>query len=223
MASLRRHQLAWLCPAGWTQVLAVPRDEPVAAALRDWAARRLPLVVARQHGTAPAHIALGWPAPLAAGRCRVGLNLPLAAVAWFDEFPQAPAAVPLLPRGARPAVQALLAELRQQDARPRVYGSFGWQLLSGLPYVHDASDLDWWIGVQSLEHADAVVNVLESWGAPALRIDGELMFADGTAVSWREYASWRAGRTRGLLVKRIDSVELVETLALAPWCEGAVA
>jgi phosphoribosyl-dephospho-CoA transferase len=223
MASLRRHQLAWLCPAGWEQVLAVPREEPVAAALRDWAARRLPLVVAQQHGTAPGRVALGWPAPLAAGRCRVALDLPLGAVAWFDEFPQAPAAVPSLPRGARSAVQALLAELREVDARPRVYGSFGWQLLSGLPYVHDASDLDWWIGVQGLAHADAVAGVLEGWRAPAPRIDGELMFPDGAAVSWREYASWRAGRTRGLLVKRIDAVEVVEALALAPWCEGAVA
>jgi phosphoribosyl-dephospho-CoA transferase len=223
MASLRRHQLARLSPAGWAQVLAMPRDEPVATALRDWAARGLPLVVARQHGTAPGCIALGWPAPLAAGRCRVALAVPRASVAWFDEFPQAPAALPLLPRGVRLAVQALMAELHSHGARPRVYGSFGWQLLSGLAYVHDASDLDWWIGVQGLEHADAVVSVLEGWRAPALRIDGELMFADGTAVSWREYASWRAGRTRGLLVKRIDSVELVETLALAPWCEGAVA
>jgi phosphoribosyl-dephospho-CoA transferase len=223
MAALRRHQLAWLSATGWERVLRMRFDEAVAPVLQAWAARRLPLVVARQHRTAEGCVTLGWPAPRAAGRQRVALEVPLACVSWFDEFPYASEALAMLPRGARRAVQSLLADLRGQGARPRVYGSYGWQLLSGLAYVHDASDLDWWIAVRNREHADEVAASLEGFGWKGLRLDGELMFGDGTAVSWREYAAWRAGRTRGLLVKRLTDVEVVEALELAPWCEGAAA
>ena len=40
------------------------------------------------------------------------------------------------------------------------------------------------------------------------RLDGELRFPDGAAVAWREWEAWRAGRSRAVLVKRLDGCSL---------------
>jgi phosphoribosyl-dephospho-CoA transferase len=217
MPILRRHQLAYLTAAGWEEALRLPGAQAVAPQLRYWAAQGLPLVVTRQ-GTCtamPGHIALGWPAPLRDGRQRVALNVAPRSVAWFDEFPEAHKALPLLPRGVRAPLQSLLAQLRENGVRPRIYGSYGWQLLSGLTYIHTASDFDLLLAVQGRDQADALVALLQADAPRALRIDGELLFPDGAAVAWREYAHWRAGLTRELLVKRLDSVALEPGVGLA--------
>ncbi|KQT11322.1 malonate decarboxylase holo-[acyl-carrier-protein] synthase [Ramlibacter sp. Leaf400] len=218
MTRLRRHQLAYLTTRGWAEVLGAHTQ----LALRTWAERRLPLVVTRQCG-GPGRITLGWPAPLSCGRLRLSLQLDAKGVAWYDEFPAARAAVPLLPQDSRCAVRALLKALERLGSSPRVYGSYGWQLLTGLDYVHPASDLDLWLSVGSERDADAAVGLLQASQSLGARIDGELMFPGGAAVAWREYAAWRAGRTRGLLVKRLDSVDVEHALALPPWCEAVAA
>ena len=217
MPILRRHQLAYLTAAGWEEALRWPAAQGIATQLRYWAAQGFPLVVTRQ-GTCtavPGRIALGWPAPLRDGRQRVALNVAPKSVAWFDEFPEAHKALPLLPRGTRAPLQSLLAQLREIGVRPRVYGSYGWQLLSGLAYVHAASDFDLLLAVEHRDQADALVALLQASAPASLRIDGEFLFPDGGAVSWREYASWRAGLTRELLVKRLDSVALEPEVGLA--------
>jgi phosphoribosyl-dephospho-CoA transferase len=43
-----------------------------------------------------------------------------------------------------------------------------------------------------------------------VRLDGELVFPDGAAVAWREWHACRGGRTRRLLVKRLDGATLAE-------------
>jgi hypothetical protein len=51
---------------------------------------------------------------------------------------------------------------------------------------------------------------LEAAPAGLPRLDGELLWPDGAAVAWREWAAWRAGQVGALLVRRIDGVNLVE-------------
>ena len=225
MTRLRRHQLAYLTSAGWCEVLGRRWHEEAAAQLAVWAKRNLPLVVTRQSAACnEGEVALGWPAPLACGRLRVALQVEASHVAWLDEFPRARAALSLLPRGTRTPVQSLVHALGELGMEPRVYGSHGWQLLTGLDYVHAGSDLDLWMGVASQDAADEAVKHLQAAGAPrGLRIDGELMFPGGAAVAWREYAAWRAGRTRALMVKCLDGVALEEKLPLPAWCEGVPA
>lgn len=225
MPHLRRHQLAYLSAAGWREALAAQLPDDATAPLQAWAARGLPLVVPRQPGNiAPGRVALAWTTPRAAGRLRVAVEVSVRSVAWFDEFPDAGRVLPLLPRRVRAATQSLLASLCAEGARPRVYGSYGWQVLSGEEYVREGSDLDIWIGVDSYCQGDAVTRVLARPGTPAnLRIDGELLFPDGAGVAWREYAAWRAGRVRTVLVKRIDAVEVAPGLALPAWCEAMAA
>ncbi|WP_256856608.1 malonate decarboxylase holo-[acyl-carrier-protein] synthase [Variovorax sp. KK3] len=208
--------MAYLSAAGWHEVLARAWDEEARACLMHWAAHRLPLVVTRQgppdqHADA-APIALGLPAPLRWGRRRLALQVARRALVCFDEFPRAAEAGRLLPRPVRAAWRVLDAALGALHAGARVYGSHGWQLLSGLDHVHPGSDIDLWIGVDDVVHADSVARELEDFAAgQRVRLDGELVFPDGAAVAWREWHAWRAGRTRRLLVKRLDGATLAES------------
>jgi phosphoribosyl-dephospho-CoA transferase len=223
MATLRRHQLAYLGAEGWQAVLRGTAASPHARQLEAWAARGLPLVVTMQPCTGAAHdVALGWAAPPSPQRARVGLRVPVTSIAWLDEFPPAVDAVPLGPRGTRAAIRSMLEAIQAIGTTPRVYGSCGWQLLSGLEYVHDLSDLDIWMAVHSVEQADAIVALLDAQGSVRPRVDGELLLPDGSAVAWREYAAWRAGRTRSVLVKRLDGTSVEQRLALTSRCEAAV-
>jgi phosphoribosyl-dephospho-CoA transferase len=193
-------------------------------------------------------VALGLSAPLRWDRRRLALRVPHAEVDGFDEFPRladlagagvatgsagpanaadpvdlADAADPpslpgLLPAPVRPLACEVAAALDARHATARVFGSHGWQAITGLDHVRSASDLDLWIGVDDVAHADAVARALGAFDAARPRLDGELVFADGAAVAWREWTGWRAGRARAVLVKHIDGVALRHDTA---WCAAS--
>ena len=217
MASLRRHQLARLSEAGWARVLGRPWDAQARDCLTHWATHRLPLVVTRQPPDAAAGgwVALGLPSPLRWGRRRLALQVPQAAVRGLDEFPRLAEVLPLLPASARGPVRDLLDALAAHPAAARAFGSYGWQAISGLDHVRPESDLDLSVGVDGAAHADAVACALQTFGAERPRLDGELLFGDGAAVAWREWADWRAGRARSLMVRRLHGVSLQRDTA---WC-----
>ena len=220
MMPLRRHQIAWLSEAGWRHVQQREWDAPARNCLAHWAAKRLPLVVTRQADRAGEDsIALGLPAPGRWGRRRLALSVARRDVLYFDEFPLAGKALGLLPAPARPAWRTLCAGLKAAGANARVYGSYGWQLLSGLDHVRAGSDIDLWLSVSDADQADAAVACLQSFSSGQLRLDGELVFGDGTAVAWREWFAWRTGRVKELLVKSIDGSSLVRS----PAWQGAAA
>ena len=221
MISLRRHQLAQLSTSGWAAVLGRPWDEQARECLAHWASHQLPLVVTRQPADSAAskQIALGLPAPMRWGKRRIALQVPHAAVLGLDEFPRLAGMHDLLPPLARGAVRELLGRLDECHATARVFGSYGWQAISGLDHVHAASDLDLSVTDEGAAHANAVARALASFESPQPpppRLDGELLFNDGSAVAWREWSEWRAGRARAVLVKRLDGVSLRRDTA---WCE----
>ena len=205
---VHRQQLLRLTPEGWAAVLAAPWDASLRPCLALWAERGLPLVVTRQPALASDAIATGLPAPARWRRRRLPVAVAQRDVLFLDEFPMAGDVSRLLPRASTGAWRALLATLADVGCAPRVYGGYGWQALTRLAYVHADSDLDLLLPVDAPSQADAVVDALaaSAWNGP--RLDGELLFPDGAAVAWREWAAWRDGRTAQVLVKRLHGAAL---------------
>lgn len=205
MPPLRRHQLAHLTTAGWREMLARDWDDESRSCLQHWGEHALPLVVTRQPAPrqdGDALVALGLPTPACWGRRPLALQVAPAHISWLSEFPPLAQAIAELPRAARGPLQQLDTRLRHQGVRARAYGSAGWQRLTGLGYLHEHSDLDLWLAVDSAERADSAAGLLQQCDT-SLRLDGELMFPNGSAVAWREWSAWREGRCRQGLVKRL--------------------
>lgn len=211
MVVLRRHQLVWLSDAGWRELKQAPRDAAAQACIAHWASHHLPLVVTQQPSPptlAGDPLALGLAAPSTWGRCRIALQVPLRSALYFGDFPLAPEVAGLLAKPTRAPWLALCDELRRLGVAARVHGSHGWQRLTRLQYLHPASDLDLHLPVETARDADAVTALLQATALTAPRIDGELVFGDGTAVAWREWVQWREGRVDRVLVKRLHGVAL---------------
>ncbi|WP_157900126.1 malonate decarboxylase holo-[acyl-carrier-protein] synthase [Rhodoferax koreensis] len=226
MLQLERNSLVWPTPAGWdalrTQAL---QDATTQAIVGHWHGERLPLVVSRQPpGRARDLIALGLPAPLQWNRRRLAFALPAAQLAYSGRFPRlAEAAAHHRWRRAALALEHALGEaLGHGTGAVQVYGSYGWQCLTGLRYLREGSDLDLRIAVPDVAAAAAVVDLLAAQRLPC-RIDGELVFPDGQAVAWREMAQLFEGEVCQVLSKRLDGIALVGLADLQPCAATAVA
>ena len=94
----------------------------------------------------------------------------------------------------------------EHQAEARVFGSLAWQALTGLDYLTGSSDLDLLLHVRDdvdVQRLIAELAEIEA-GAP-MRLDGELVRADGAAANWREF---HAGAAE-ILVKTTAEVTLV--------------
>ncbi|MFG6458747.1 malonate decarboxylase holo-[acyl-carrier-protein] synthase [Roseateles sp. BYS96W] len=217
VVALHRHQIAWLSASGWAHLLAGDWDAQARDCLSHWAAHQLPLVVTRQPEVGDAialglGLSLGLCAPQRWGRRRLPLRVARADVLRFDEFPPLGQLVTQLPPAARAPARQLGVALLACGATARVYGSHGWQHLTGLSHVREGSDLDVWVGVAGAAQADAVAAALHAFEAPGCRLDGELVFDGDAAVAWREWLAWRSGRVASLLVKRLHGASLLTSL-----------
>ncbi len=213
MRGLQRHGLVRLSEAGWDGVLAgTDWDDAARSCLAAWRRGRLPLVVARQDGVSAGRVRLGLPAPPAHGRQRLALAASCGELLDAgDAFPEPEKIASLLPDCAQASWRALAGELAPL-ALARVFGSYGWEHLSGLSYVHPDSDVDLLLRVDDVAAADAVAALLACAPLALPRLDGEIAFADGSAIAWREWRQWRAGNARGMLVKGIAGVRIVHDL-----------
>ena len=218
MKPLQRHQLVWLHARAWQRMLVASNetsawDAQALECLQHWADRDLPLVVTRQPHGWSGHLAdealvLGVAAPLCWGRRRLFVQARVADVQRSGHFPHACDISAMLPPQAIDSWTALCIAFQTLGAEIRVYGSHGWQQLTGLACVHDGSDIDLLVAIDSPQQADAAVALLKRVPFSAPRLDGELVFAHGRAVAWREWAGWRAGGTTQLLVKQLHGATL---------------
>lgn len=201
-----RHQLVWPHAAAWQGALRAEADAAACECMALWAGNSWPLVVTRQH--APSVLSLGLPAPLAFGRRRVAIDIPHDGVARQGEFPAAHTVADSLDPALGDTWASTCRRLSALGCEARVYGGHGWQGLTGLQYVHAASDIDLALPVQDAAMADAVCSALAA-APPALpRLDGELLFPDGAGIAWREWLQWRRGLVPRVLVKRLRSAAL---------------
>lgn len=209
----QRQDLVHLSADGWHAVLGHDWDAPARQCVTHWAAHGLPLVVTRQMDrtgdASPGDwLALGLPAPACWGRRRIALQVRSRDVAGTRSFPPVSAIHDLLAPEAAARCLHLHTCLTEQGLPEQVYGSHGWQWLTGLGYLHPDSDLDLLVRVPDANGADAAAAGLASCGVEHPRIDGELLFADGSATAWREWQRWRRGDVDGILVKRRSGATL---------------
>jgi phosphoribosyl-dephospho-CoA transferase len=219
--NLRRHQLVRLTSAGWQRAASQHADREAQRCIAHWAAHDLPLVVATQAGALDARlVSLGLPVPTRWGRRRLAVTVAPAdlrvGTAEFPTFAECGHEF----ASASTRWSSLSTALARSVHRTRVYGSFGWQHLTGLAYVRESSDLDLLLSATDARHADAIVATLTRSGVATPRLDGELCFADGSAVAWREWTAWRAGRVRKILVRRLRGAGLESD---ASWLDAPAA
>ena len=206
MRAPHRNQLVWLSDVAWLRVLSRAWDAQAQAILQHWQAKQLPLVVCRQRVPESSHtISLGLPAPLQWERRKLALEVAATDIARVNCFPLLSAG--LLGPADAAALQHFLHHLAVLHVPARVFGSYGWQLLTGLPCVRDGSDLDLILPVPDSDTAGQVVWLLRGLQLSS-RVDGELLFPDGQAVAWREYAQLIGGKVEQVLVKHRSGVQL---------------
>ncbi|KVE36598.1 malonate decarboxylase holo-[acyl-carrier-protein] synthase [Burkholderia sp. TSV86] len=261
-APLRRHTLVRVRADAWPGLLAAHGDAAHLPYVRQWAARGWPLIV-RRGMPGEAGVALGLPLPPSAGKRRIALAAAPAQIAAIRVLPALTEVERDAPLAWRPTLANLrmLADAHRVDCR--VFGSLGWQALTGLRYLHEQSDLDIVLTPRAAWRArgvardaaalaardrpgrgresrlptddadaargrDAAAGESEDWADSAdsaetgasiaalvaaladldarapMRIDGELLRADGAGVNWREL---HAG-AREVAVKTADGVAL---------------
>lgn len=168
-------------------MLANQRDHVALPLVADWAERGWPLVVRRPVcADLPGSLPVGLPLPPALGKLRLAFLVPQGAVVEHRAPPLLADAAPVAPAPWRATIAALL----RHDPRTRCYGSLAWQHLTGLDYLTPSSDLDLLWTVPDRQAADALVTTLAAIDSAApMRIDGEMVAAQGQAVQWREWAS----------------------------------
>jgi phosphoribosyl-dephospho-CoA transferase len=211
-----RHQLRLLSAAAWQDVLSRPWDDEARDCIATWAARDLPLVVTRQ-GTAvsPDRLAMGLSAPVAWGRRKIPIDVARDQTRGHDGFPRLAAIQQLLDADSRPAWTTLTRALDDLECDARVYGSHGWQVLTGMQHLQPGSDIDLLLPVVDATMADAVCDVLQASRFIGPRLDGEIVFADDAAVAWREWSQRGKDGSLGLLVKRTGRVSIETAMASA--------
>jgi phosphoribosyl-dephospho-CoA transferase len=205
---MRRHDLAYLrtgSPFGFLCGEAQPEQ---LAAVTDWIARQQPLVVVRQSPD-PAAITLALTLPTQQGRQRMACIFRQEDMVEVRPALTVSECLDRLARDMQPTLAELEAGVLDSGAQLGVFGSLSWETLSTESYRHADSDIDLICDIRNLPQLNACLAALSSAASKLLcRLDGELRFAGGDAVAWREFAEQRANRQAQVLVKGSSEVGL---------------
>lgn len=204
-SQLRRHDVVHLHRDAWAS--RIPRDfnSKVFSIIDDWLSLGRPLVARRRSACDSVGLPLGLPLPPSLGKARIAITVTREAIATIAP----PPTLLEIQSFARPAwrftldnVVALCAKL---DIELRAFGSLAWERLTGLDYVTPTSDVDLlFIGVGRLAVAPLLRGLAEIEAGAPMRLDGEIVRADGAAANWRELRV----APREVLVKTLDGVFL---------------
>lgn len=209
----RRHDLLYVEPDVWALVLGRCPATTELPLLKHWVDQAWPVIVRRRAaGEDAGLVPVGVPLPPAAGKGRIALLIPPHCVVQCS----APRALRVAATVARSEWHSTIAALLSLGGRigvePVVVGSVLWEHLTGLTYVSPQSDLDVLWPVPARFDVLSLLSSIASIQRDApMRIDGEIIFADGSAVSWREL--WMAHHATGpatVLAKTMETVRLLE-------------
>lgn len=224
-----RHHFIWPSGAAWQRLQALAADERQRDAMARWQRNNWPLVARRADADAVAGetcAGMAMPPDAQGNKPRIAVRLLAAEVAAsrapFLLRDLVAANLPGLP----PAWPSAMNELQAQAARAgialSVFGSLAWQAVTGQAYLRAGSDIDLLFQPASRQELEQGVRLL-AYHAMFLPLDGEIVFPDGAAVSWKE---WRQVAVLGgdpdnkVLLKAPDAVRLERVGALAASLPG---
>jgi phosphoribosyl-dephospho-CoA transferase len=162
-------------------------DSTPASIVDEWIALSRPLVVRRPSACDRAGLALGLPLPPSLGKARIAITVPREAIAAVAPPPALIDIHTFAPPAWRPTLDHIAALCATLDIEPRVFGSLAWERLTGLAYLTPASDLDLlFLGAGRLAVGPLICGLTEIEAKAPMRLDGEVVRADGAAANWRE-------------------------------------
>jgi phosphoribosyl-dephospho-CoA transferase len=213
----RRHDLVHVTRDVWASALAHCPSSADLPLVRSWADRGWPVIVRRRaEGEDPDLVPVGVPLPPTAGKRRVALLLPPDDVLQRSPPPLLRAVANVASLGWQSTIVSLLDLGERIGVDPSAFGSLLWQHQTGLTYLSPQSDLDiLWPVPEDFDVLSLVYSVAEIQRDAPLRIDGEVVFPDGSAVNWRElWNEHRTGGRAGVLAKSMESVRLLDISSL---------
>lgn len=219
-----RHSRVWLSEQGWRHVMT-GLAPALHADVDAWRLAGLPLIGRRADAdSGPDEVCVGLAlAPDPASRAKVRLA---ARVARADVERVLPplgldAVAAAVPVHWQAPYRALLHDTAGAALPLQVFGSLALQAMTGLPYLTASSDIDLLFYPATRSQLAHAISLLDKH-AQALPLDGEIVFPQGEAVSWREWRDVVHGDTHGrVLVKGRQAVRLASCAALLSSLEGA--
>jgi phosphoribosyl-dephospho-CoA transferase len=184
---LRRHQLVGVHPTAWKLLLRARPDLAGEPLLQDWATLGRPLIVRRRGPLDGDGVLLGLPLPPSAGKRRIAVEMRAAAIVSVRSLPSVSDVLGAAPVAWQPCLQELTHLTRAYDVRAGVFGSLGWQWITGLTYLGQQSDIDIAWTLPRPDRLEEFLGRLADIDARApVRLDGECVRADGAGANWRE-------------------------------------
>ncbi|MCU6434499.1 malonate decarboxylase holo-[acyl-carrier-protein] synthase [Undibacterium sp. Jales W-56] len=208
-----RHDLVWLSNNGWQQARSTARPEH-RHALNLWQQQNWPLIVRRHDADAAADvICLGLALPpdsIDGRKQRIALRVARQLIAKSTPALRLTDIIHAAPVRWQHHLGALALASAGLDLR--AFGSVALQHLTGQSYVTASSDIDLLFYPKNPAELERGLPLLASFSAH-LPLDGEIVFPNDQAVSWKEWQMATSPQSR-VLVKAMGTVNLVSTASL---------
>jgi len=213
-----RHELLQVAPKFWASLLASQPAISTAPYLKNWADRGWPVIVRRwmDDDVLPDIVPVGVPLPPVAGKQRISFLVSEQAVLARSPRPALYSVKGVAGYSWQHTIEALLVLGERHGVAPAAFGSLLWQYKTGLPYLSPQSDLDvLWPLSCDCDIDSILVGIADIDERAPMRIDGEIVFSNGSAVNWREFHLALKQENPGeVLTKTIDGVHLTKAADL---------
>ena len=201
---MRRHQLVFAHRAAWDSLVQSRDDLAGDSLVRDWVRNGWPLIMRRRLPGEIDGLSLGLPLPPSAGKRRIAVRLHHEDIVSTRPLPELTEVLRGAPVQWRPFLGEFADIARTYGVRAGVFGSLGWQWLTGLNYLGPRSDVDIAWSLPSRDRIDQLLEDLAELDSRSpVRLDGEFVREDGAGVNWREL---RAGAAEVALKTASDVI-----------------
>ncbi|MBC3936691.1 malonate decarboxylase holo-[acyl-carrier-protein] synthase [Undibacterium sp. CY7W] len=183
----QRHDLVWLSHQAW-EMLAMAQSPVWLHAVRDWQQQEWPAVVRRRDSdAAESELCIGLELPPQDGqRRRLATRVSVEHVIEHQSGLALNTVLPLALPEWQNDLRALQQDAAAHGLRFRVYGALSWQFLTGQPHLQNVSPIDLLFRPASQRQLQLILQLLSCF-QQRLPLDGEILFPQGQAVSWRAW------------------------------------